>query len=263
MKQRNTGLAKTGILPTLLAATAILLSTLGANSAFAQADNVVLVHGMNMDGSGWRPVYDILTEQGYNVSIVQQPLNGFENDLLATQRVLDQQEGPVVLVGHSYGGVVITMAGKDPKVESLVYIAGFQPDTGETTGSLNAEFAPLLDPAAIGFSADGYVIISEQGFVQDIAPDLTQADAQFLFASQVPTTSSVFMAETQEPAWRHKPSLAVVATEDRVINPELQRWMYRRSGSEITEISGGHLLYMSQPEAVAEVIIKAATLTAE
>lgn len=259
----HTRLSKVRTVKNLVAAATILFSTFGANAAFAQADNVVLVHGMNMDGSGWRPVYDILTEQGYNVSIVQQPLNGFEHDLLATQRVLDQQQGPVVLAGHSYGGVVITAAGNDPKVESLVYIAGFQPDTGETTGSLNAEFAPLLDPAAIVFSADGYVTISEKGFVQDIAPDLAPAEAQFLFASQVPTTTSVFVAATQEPAWKQKPSYAVVATEDRVINPRLQRWMYQRSGSDVTELSGGHLLYMSQPKGVADVIMRAATLVAE
>ncbi|MEX1058709.1 MAG: alpha/beta hydrolase, partial [Natronospirillum sp.] len=263
MKQISIQRSKVRSVKTWVATAAILLSALGAGSAFAEADNVVLVHGMNMDGSGWRPVYDILTGRGYNVSIVQQPLNGFENDVTATQRILDQQEGPVVLVGHSYGGVVITTAGNDPKVESLVYVAGFQPDSGETTGLLNEQFAPLLDPAAVAFSADGYVTISEAGFAQDIAPDLTPADAQFLFASQVPTTTEVFMAATAEPAWRHKPSFAVVATEDRVINPQLQRWMYERSGSHINEVSAGHMLYMSQPEVVADVIIRAATLAVE
>lgn len=241
----------------LLAASIMLFSPVGVNLAFAQADNIVLVHGMNMDGSGWRPVYEILTEQGYNVSIVQQPLNGFEADLRATQQILDQQDGPVVLVGHSYGGVVITAAGNDPKVQALVYVAAFQPDTGETTGSLNEDFAPLLDPAAIAFSADGYVTITQEGFVRDIAPDLSSAEAGFLFASQTPTTTEVFMAETQDPAWRHKPAFAVVATEDRVVSPELQRWMYERSGSDVTEIAASHMLYISQPEAVAEVIIRA------
>lgn len=247
----------------LLAAATILFSTLGANSAFAQADNIVLVHGMNTDGSGWQSVYEILTEQGYNVSIVQQPLNGFEGDLRATQQVLDQQDGPVVLVGHSYGGVVITAAGNDPKVEALVYVAAFQPDTGETTGSLNEAFAPLLDPDAVRFSSDGYVTISREGFVRDIAPDLSPDVAEFLFASQTPTTIDVFVAATQEPAWRHKPAFAVVATEDRVVSPELQRWMYERSGSDITEIAASHVLYMSQPQAVAAVIMRAAELAGE
>tara|TARA_R100000365_G_C2730016_1_gene60450 strand:+ start:115 stop:900 length:786 start_codon:yes stop_codon:yes gene_type:complete len=241
-----------------LAALAVAMPTLSTLPALADAYNIVLVHGMNMDGASWRPVYDILTEQGYKVSIVQEPLNGFDRDLHATQLVLDRQDGPVVLVGHSYGGVVITTAGNDPKVEALVYVAAFQPAAGETTGTLNAATPPQLDPASVTISEDGFVSISEDGFLKDIAPDLPVVEARFLFSSQTPTTASVFTAETHDPAWLHKPSYAVLATEDRVINPELQRMMYERAGSLVTEIDAGHLVYVSQPEAVAQVIIEAA-----
>lgn len=238
---------------------AIFLSALTfTGPAFAGANSIVLVHGMNVDGSGWRPVYDILVEKGYQVSIVQQPLNGFESDLRATQVAIDKLEGPVVLVGHSYGGVVVTTAGNDPKVEALVYVAAFQPAVGETTGSLNAAMPPLLDPAAVAITEDGYVSITRDGFVQDIAPDLPEADAHFLFASQTPTTSTVFMAETTDPAWEHKPSFAIVATQDRVVDPALQRMMAERAGSKTIEIKAGHLVYVSQPDAVAAVIVEAA-----
>lgn len=241
-----------------LAALAVAIPAFTTLPALADANNIVLVHGMNMDGASWRSVYEILTAQGYQVSIVQEPLNGFDGDLHATQLVLDKQDGPVVLVGHSYGGVVITAAGNDPKVEALVYVAAFQPAAGETTGTLNAATPPLLDPASVTISEDGFVSISEAGFLKDIAPDLPVEEARFLFSSQTPTTVSVFAVETQDPAWLHKPSYAVVATQDRVISPKLQRAMYERAGSFVTEVDAGHMLYFSQPGAVAEVIIEAA-----
>lgn len=241
-----------------LAALAIAVPALVSTPVFAEANNIVLVHGMNMDGASWRPVYELLTEQGYNVTIVQEPLDSFEGDLQATQVVLDKQDGPVVLVGHSYGGVVITTAGNDPKVRALVYVAAFQPAAGETTGTLNAVTPPLLDPANVIMSKDGFVSISEEGFLKDIAPDLPPEEATFLFASQTPTTSGVFVAETEDPAWMHKPSFAIVAANDRVINPDLQRTMYERASSVVTEVEAGHMLYVSQPEAIAKVIIDAA-----
>lgn len=244
------------IVPVALA----VLALIGVSPAApADARNIVLVHGLSVDGSGWRPVYDILAGQGYKVSIVQMPLNGFDNDLDAARRVLQRQDGPVVLVGHSYGGVVITAAGNDPRVAALVYVAAFQPAAGETTGSLNADTPPLLDPASIVANADGHITISEQGFLIDVAPDLPPEDARFLFSSQASTVPGVFAAEAgADPAWLHKPSHAMVATNDRVINPDLQRSMYLRAGSIITEVDAGHMLHLTHPEAVANVIIEAA-----
>lgn len=150
---------------------------------------------------------------------MQEPINGFEGDLQATPLVLDKQDGPVVLVGHSYGGVVITTAGNDPKVEALVYVAAFQPAAGEITGTLNGATPPLLDTAGVIMSEHGFVSISEEGFLKDIAPDLPPEEARFLFASRTPTTSGVFVAEKKDPAWLHKPSFAVAAAKDRAINP--------------------------------------------
>lgn len=237
---------------------AIVISLVTSTApAFAEA-NIVLVHGMNVDGSGWRPVYDILVGKGYAVTVVQQPLTGFKNDLDATLASMEEIEGPIVLVGHSYGGVVVTTAGNDPKVEALVYISAFQPDTGETTGSLNAGTPPLLDQTAVRITDEGYVTISKDGFVRDIASDLSEVDATFLFSSQTATSSAVFAAQTEDPAWKHKPSYALVATQDRVIDPTLQRMMAERAGSNTKEIEAGHLVYISQPEAVADVIVAAA-----
>ncbi|QEE43203.1 alpha/beta hydrolase (plasmid) [Rhizobium sp. WL3] len=242
-----------------LVSLAILAATGVSSGALADTKNIVLVHGLSVDGSSWRPIYDILSGQGYNVSIVQAPLNGFDNDLHATRLVLDRQDGPVVLVGHSYGGVVITAAGNDPKVEALVYVAAFQPAPGESTGSLNAKTPPLLDPAFIVASEDGHITISEEGFQTDIAPELPSEDARFLFASQAPTPSSVFAVKAgDDPAWLHKPSHAIVARNDRVINPDLQRTMYARAGSIVTEVDAGHMLYLSHPQAVVDVIVEAA-----
>lgn len=243
----------------ILVSLAFLGATSVSSAALADTKNVVLVHGLSVDGSSWRPVYDIRTGQGYNVSIVQAPLNGFDNDVHAAPLVLNRQVGPVVFVGHSYGGVVTTAVGNDPKVEALVFIAAFQPATGETTGSLNAERPRLLDPTAIVASEEGHITISEQGFLIDVAPDLPTEEARFLFSSQASTIASVVPAEAgDDPAWQHKPSCARVATNDRVINPDLQRSMSTRAGSIVTEVNAGHMLCLSHPQAMAKGIIEAA-----
>lgn len=227
-------------------------------SVAAEVKNIVLVHGMNMDGTSWRPVYDILSEAGYHVTIVQEPLTGFDDDVRAAQLALDKQEGAVVLVGHSYGGMVISAVGNDPKVQALVYVAAFQPDAGETTGYLSSLYPSLLNPSAVVIGEHGFVTINREGFLRDVAHDLSADDASFLFDSQAPTTSAVFTATVQQPAWKQKPSFGIIATGDRIVSPALQRWMYERAGSPITEIKAGHMLYISQPKAVAAVIMAAA-----
>jgi pimeloyl-ACP methyl ester carboxylesterase len=229
-----------------------------ATPVLADATNIVLVHGMNADGSSWRPVHDILVSKGYDVSVVQLPLTGFEQDVAATRRILDWKTGPVVLVAHSYGGVVITEAGNDQKVGALVYVAAIQPDVGETMGSLNEKMPSAFDVSSSSFSSDGYVISSEEAFVRDAAADVPKNDAIFLANSQTPTSTQVFSAEITAAAWQNKPSFGVVATEDRTVNPDLERWMYGRSGTKVTEIESSHMVQMSHPDEVASVIIEAA-----
>lgn len=213
---------------------AAILGSMLASPASAAARNVVLVHGMGVDGSTWRAVYDILLARGYNVTVVHQPLTGFAEAVKVTQRALDRQDGPVVLVGHSYGGVVITTARNDPKVRALVYIAAIQPDRGETMGSLNAKMPSAYDPKGIVVSADGYTVSTPVAIMRDVAPDLPRKEADFLVASAAPTTTAVFTTPTNDPAWRHKPAFGIVATGDRTVNPNLQRWMYRRSKTTVT-----------------------------
>jgi pimeloyl-ACP methyl ester carboxylesterase len=239
-------------------AVALIPMLLMALPARADATNIVLVHGMNADGSGWRPVYDILEEKGFNVTIVQEPLTGFSDDVAATQRIIEWQDGPVVLVGHSYGGVVITEAGNNPKVAARVYVAAIQPDLGETMGSLNEKMPSQFDAATSRYSPDGYVISDAETFVRDAAADIPEADARYLVASQTPTNTEVFTAAITAAAWHDKPTYGVVATRDRTVNPDLQRWMYERSGTQVTEVESSHMVQMSQPEAVAAVIIEAA-----
>jgi pimeloyl-ACP methyl ester carboxylesterase len=242
----------------MVAATALVLSPVIATSASAAARNIVLVHGMGNDGSVWRPVYEILKAKGYEVSIVQQPLNGFEEDVKATQRAIARQSGPVVLVAHSYGGVVITTAGNDPKVKALVYVAALQPDKGDTMAGLNAKMPAAFDTKSVQASPDGYITVTHDAYVRDVAEDLPAATADFLAASQAPTTAAVFTAATVDPAWRHKPSFGIVAVQDRTINPDLERWMYKRSDTKVTEIKSGHMVQIGHPQEVADVIIKAA-----
>jgi pimeloyl-ACP methyl ester carboxylesterase len=245
----------------LFAAAAALLIASGAaaqagSASSAAVKNIVLVHGALVDGSGWRGVYDILTKDGYRVSIVQEPLTGLEEDVAATKRILDQQDGPVILVGHSYGGSVITVAGADPKVKALVYVAALQPDAGETTGKLVASMpAPSND---LKTTKDGFVLLAATKFAADFAADLPKAQAQFMAVSQMPVSGAAFGAPVTVAAWRSKPSYGIVATQDRALSPDLERWMYNRSGAKVTEIKASHAVYISKPRAVADVIEAAA-----
>lgn len=222
----------------------------------AGAKNIVIVHGAFVDGSGWRVVHDILIHKGYRVSIVQQPHTSLDDDVAATRAVLDAQVGPVVLVGHSSGGAVISIAGARAKVGALVYVAGLQPDIGESIRQLLASMpAPSDDVRA---TQDGHLLFDRGRFGADFAADLSSNRSDFMAASQVPVTAAAFGTQIWAAAWHAKPSYGIVATEDRALSPELQRWMYRRAGSAITEIKASHAVYISQPEAVANVIEDAA-----
>ena len=220
--------------------------------------DVVLVHGGFVDGSGWEDVYRILKNDGYQVSIVPNPTSSLGDDVAATKRVLAGRKGPVVLVGHSYGGVVITEAGNDPKVAGLVYIAAFAPDKGESVAALikdpppGAPVPPILPPQ------DGYLSLDREKFAASFAGDLPKDKAQFMADSQVPWGVGALTGTISQPAWKAKPSWYLVATDDRMIPPAAQRAMSKRAGSTVIESAGSHAVYVSRPEAVAAVIRKAA-----
>ena len=254
----------------LLTITAAALATLGFASALpaqtgapagsaaaAPARNVVLVHGAFADGSGWRGVYDDLTRRGYRVSIVQNPLTSLADDVAATKRVLARQDGPTILVGHSYGGTVITEAGLDPKVVGLVYVAALAPDVGESTGDQFAEI-----PAPAGFviepQADGYGFVNLEKFKSGFAGDTSDADAAFLRDSQVPIAMTAFGEKVTQAAWRSKPSWAVIATRDSAIDPKLLRATAKRIGASAHEVDASHVVFLTKPKAVADVIDQAA-----
>ena len=226
------------------------------------AKNVVLVHGGFVDGSGWQGVYDMLKDDGYTVSIVQNPTISLADDVAVTKRVLAAQDGPAILVGHSYGGVVITQAGNDPKVAGLVYIAAFIPDKGESVSALiknpppGAPVPPILPPK------DGFLLLERTKFRASFAGDLGADDAAFMADSQVPWGLDALNGAVTEPAWKTKPSWHLVSTEDRMIPPDAQRAMAKRAGSTVVEVRGSHAVYMSQPQAVADLIAKAANSVA-
>lgn len=219
---------------------------------------VVLVHGGFVDGSGWEDVYMILRKAGYNVSIVQNPTLSLEDDVAVTKRVIAAQNGPVVLVGHSYGGVVITEAGNDPKVAGLVYIAAFAPDRGESVAALikdpppGAPVPPILPPQ------DGFLFLDKAKFAASFAADVSAEKAAFMADSQVPWGVAALSGSITEPAWKTKPSWYLIATDDRMIPPPAQQFMSKRAGSTVVEVKGSHAVYVSQPEAVAALIEKAA-----
>jgi pimeloyl-ACP methyl ester carboxylesterase len=216
--------------------------------------NIVLVHGAWVDGSGWQRTHDILRARGYAVSVVQNPLTSLADDVAAVDRVLARQDGAALLVGHSYGGVVITEAGHAAKVAGLVYVAAFVPDRGESVEALIESEAPApLQP-----SADGFLFFNPTLFPQVFAHDLTTAQGAFLAASQIPPAGAVFGTPVSQAAWKTRRSWYVLATEDRIIPPAAQRRMATRAQAVITEVHGSHAVYISQPEAVADAIDAAA-----
>ena len=228
-----------------------------ANSA-GQSKSVVLVHGGFVDGSGWEDVYKILKKDGYNVSIVQNPTSSLADDVAATKRILAAQNGPVILVGHSYGGVVITEAGNDPSVAGLVYIAAFAPDKGESVAALIKDPAPGAPVPPIEPAGEGFLGLNKVKFRASFAADVSVEKAAFMADSQVPWGVEALTGTISDPAWKTKPSWYLVATEDRMIPPAAQHAMSKRAGSTVVEVTGSHAVYVSKPEAVAALIKKAA-----
>jgi len=220
--------------------------------------NVVLVHGGFVDGSGWQGVYDLLKADGFNVSVVQNQTLSLESDVETTHNVLDQQDGPAILVGHSYGGVVITEAGMHDKVAGLVYIAAFAPDAGESVNTLIADPPPGAPVPPILPPQDGFLFLDREKFADSFAADLPAELAAFMADSQVPWGLEALNGDISEPAWRSKPSWYLVASDDRMIPPPAQRAMSERAGSTVTEAPGSHSIYVSQPRATAELIARAA-----
>ena len=225
------------------------------------AKDIVIVHGALVDGSGWRAVHDILTKDGFHVTIVEEPLTGLAEDVAATKRAIEQQTGPVVLVGHSYAGAVITEAGADPKVSALVYVAALQPDVGEAGGQLMSKFAAPNDAmraATNQGTQDKYFFLPPAKFHATYAADVPAAEAQFLADSQEQLAEKAMGAPVSVAAWHDKPNYAILTTQDHMVSPELQRWMYQRSGAKVTEVNASHAVFVSQPAAVAKVIEAAA-----
>jgi pimeloyl-ACP methyl ester carboxylesterase len=220
--------------------------------------NVVLVHGGFVDGSGWQGVYDLLKADGFNVSVVQNQTLSLESDVETTHNVLDQQDGPAILVGHSYGGVVVTEAGMHDKVAGLVYIAAFAPDAGESVNTLIADPPPGAPVPPILPPQDGFLFLDREKFAESFAADLPAELAAFMADSQVPWGLEALNGTVSEPAWRNKPSWYLVSSDDRMIPPPAQRAMSERAGSTVTEAAGSHSIYVSQPRATADLIEQAA-----
>src|SRR5712672_3171988 len=231
------------------------MSELSAYSAIStmeitMAKNIVLVHGGFVDGAGWEGVYKLLKRDGYSVSVVQNPTISLEDDVAVTKRTLAAQDGPTILVGHSYGGAVITESGNHPKVSALVYIAAFAPDRGESVGSLikdppsGAPVPPILPPQ------DGFLFLDNAKFPASFAADVEPERAAFMADSQVPWGVAALEGKVREPAWKNKPSWYMVTTDDKMIPPPAQRFMSKRAGSTVVEVAGSHSIYVSRPDAV-------------
>src|SRR5262245_57591906 len=232
-----------------------------APAGAAELKNIVLVHGAWVDASGWKPVYDILTKEGFHVSMVQEPETSFADDVTAAKRVLDLQDGPTLLVGHSYGGSIITEAGVHPKVVGLVYVAANAPDVGEDESALGKKTPSVLakTEGAIKVTPDKFTYLNPEEFPKLFAPDLPRERAEFVARSQVLAAAQVFSTPLTAAAWKTKPSWGIVAGGDQIINPDLERWYYERAKSHTTVIPGAsHSVYESHPKEVAAVITSAA-----
>lgn len=248
----------------LAAAVALAFAVTGSQAATptttpkksAQIKNIVLVHGYFADGSGWQAVSKILTRDGYTVSVVQEPETSFADDVKATQRIIDMQDGPSILVGHSYGGAVITQAGNDAKVAGLVYLNAFEPEVGESLESLVKQMPGAT--TAIKPTADGFLYLEPAHFHADFAADVPAREARFMAASQVMPSVQTFTAPITKAAWKTKPSWATVSTADRTVNPALERYMAKRAGSTVVQINSSHVVFLSHPADIARLVERAA-----
>ena len=245
---------------TLAIALTAALGLAFASVSHGAVKSVVLVHGAFADGSGWKPVAEILEQKGYTVYVVQEPETTFAADLAATRLVLERS-GPCVLVGHSYGGMIISEVGVHPSVASLVYVAAFQPEVGESAGGLQDKIPPASK--AVVPVGGGFVQVKPEAFHADFAADLPKPVAHFMSISQVPIAAEIFGAKATAAAWKQKPSYAVIAKQDRMINPDLERFMATRAKSEMIELPGSHAIFLSHPKEVAALIEKAAKATGE
>ena len=247
-----------GLLPIIALVFGGALAATSQTNAPRNVKNIVLIHGGFVDGSGWEGVYNTLKKKGYNITVVQNPTISLADDVAVTKRVIAAQDGPVILVGHSYGGVVITEAGTDPKVVGLVYVAAFAPDKGESVETLiknpppGAPAPPILPPQ------DGFFSLDRSKFAASFAADVSPGVAAFMADSQVPWGVQALSGMVSEPAWKSKPSWYLVITEDKMIPPDAQWAMSKRAGSKVVEVKGSHAIYVSQPRAVASLIEQAA-----
>jgi pimeloyl-ACP methyl ester carboxylesterase len=229
-----------------------------ATAAPAEVKNIVLVHGLYADASSWAKVIPLLQAKGLHVTAVQNPTTSLDADVDAVKRALAQQDGPTILVAHSYGGMVMSQAGDDPKVKGLVYIAARAPDAGEDYPALTKKFPAAPASAGLQWSADGYGLLSENAFLHDFGGDLPKREAEVYFAVQQPMGKAITMAKTTVAAWHDKPTWYAVSTEDRTINPDLERFMAKRMGAKTIEIKSSHLSLISHPKTVADLIMEAA-----
>jgi pimeloyl-ACP methyl ester carboxylesterase len=245
----------------MVGAALLVLGGTAVPALAAPVKNIVLVHGAWADGSGWKPVYEILTKDGFDVTMVQEPLTSLQDDVAATKRILDLQNGPCILVAHSYGGSIITEAGVDPHVVGLVYVAAHAPDVGEDEAELGKRMpsATQKQEGAVKKTADGFTFLDPADFYPDFAADLPREQAEFESRSQILTAAKVFTAPMTAAAWKTKPSWGIVAAADKIINPDLERWYYARAHAHTTELEGAsHSVYESRPKEVAAVIEDAA-----
>jgi pimeloyl-ACP methyl ester carboxylesterase len=242
----------------------VLVTSLATTSSFLKAQtpsgltNIVIVHGTFADASGWEPVYHMLVKDGYNVSLVQNPTSSLAEDTAFTNAAIDRMNGPVLLVGHSWGGTVITEAGNHPKVKALVYVCAFIPDAGESTLDLTSHAIPLAVQGILAPDAKGNVYLGESTFQETFTPGQSKAKSEFMFASQIPLTVKAFTDKVDIAAWRSKPVYAIKPSNDGTISPTLEDMMYKRANAKITYIKGGHTLFMDDPKAVVAVIEQAA-----
>ena len=247
-----------GLLPIITFLFSIGGTPMAQTSTSAAVKNIVLVHGGFVDGSGWEGVYKALKKDGYTIAVVQNPTISFGDDVAVTKRTIANQNGPVILVGHSYGGAVITEAGNDPKVAGLVYVAAFAPDEGESVSSLIANPPPGAPVPPILPQQDGYLFLDRAKFPASFAGDVEPDAAAFMADSQVPWGVEALKGTISEPAWKTKPSWYLLTTEDKMIPPDAQRSMSKRAGSTVVEVKGSHAVYVSRPQDVAALIEEAA-----